>query len=149
MSGALAGTCLGCRIRRTRSGTCAWRVSTATPCSNSASRFPSARTGTVPCGGCDGLMLAALWSGLGDKAADRWGALLQSPALAFWLVGVVAWVWSSGGLSGSAARWGHLVRAWNQQAGGQSVVLQVAFLVLALLVVTASARLGELSTLAV
>jgi hypothetical protein len=94
-------------------------------------------------------MLAALWSGLGGKAADRWGALLQSPALAFWLVGVVAWVWSSGGLSGSAARWGHLVHAWNEQAGGASVVLQVAFLILALLVVSASARLGELSTLAV
>jgi hypothetical protein len=94
-------------------------------------------------------MLTALWSGLGTKAADRWASLLQSPALAFWLVGVLAWAWSQGGLFGAATQWGRLTHAWDQQAGSAGIVAQVALLLLLLLVVSASARLGELSTLGV
>jgi hypothetical protein len=94
-------------------------------------------------------MLTALWSGLGTKAADRWASLLQSPAVAFWLVGVLAWVWSQGGLSGSAARWSRLAHAWDQWVGQAGIVAQVAVLLLLLLVVSASARLGELCSLGV
>jgi hypothetical protein len=94
-------------------------------------------------------MLTALWSGLGNKAADRWASLLQSPALAFWLVGVLAWAWAHGGLFGSAAQWGRLIHTWNQQVGRAGVVAQIALLLLLLLVVSASARLGELSTLGI
>jgi hypothetical protein len=94
-------------------------------------------------------VLTALWSGLGTKAADWWASLLRSPALAFWLTGALAWAWANGGLVGSGAPWARLLRHWAQQAGQAGIVAQVALGLLALLVVSASARLGELSTLPV
>jgi hypothetical protein len=94
-------------------------------------------------------VLTAFWSGLGGKAADRWAALLQSPAMAFWLVGLLGWVAANGGLWGSGSGWSRLVAEWNRAFSGAGVVPQVAVLLLALLVVSASAWLAELSTLGI
>src|SRR2546430_2383406 len=120
---------------------CVPRVSTGIPSLNWANPFPTARMGTAPCGACDQPMLTALWSGLGDKAAERWASLLRSPALAFWLVGALAWAWAHGWLFGSAAEWGRLLHGWDQQVGRAGVVAQIALLLVLLLVVSASARL--------
>jgi len=39
-------------------------------------------------------MIESFASGLGTKVADRWAALLLSPACVFWALGVVGWLWT-------------------------------------------------------
>jgi hypothetical protein len=76
-----------------------------------------------------------MWSGLGGKVAERWATLLASPALVFWIGGVLAWVLDRGGLSGFQ----EVERLW----GRTSVVAQALLVVLLLLVVGGSARLAD------
>ncbi len=94
-------------------------------------------------------MLTALWSGIGDKAADRWAALLQSPALAFWLLGLLAWVWRHGGLWGPGSGWTDLVHAWDSALGGSGLVAQAVAVGVGLLIVSGCDQLGRLLTLPV
>jgi hypothetical protein len=39
-------------------------------------------------------VIDALTAGLGGKLAERWAAVLLSPAFAFWATGAAAWVWT-------------------------------------------------------
>ena len=73
-------------------------------------------------------MLAAFWSAVGTKLADRWAAV-SVPALIFWLGGLVAWTYHLGGLHALAAQ------GWPK---GQPVGIQVAAIVIALLTVGVS-----------
>src|SRR5258708_5587050 len=82
-----------------------------------------------------------MWSGLGSKVAERWATLLVSPALVFWLGGLVSWGLHRGGLAG--------VPAIERVLGGTSLIAQALLVVLLLLVVAGSARLADQSTLAV
>jgi hypothetical protein len=78
-------------------------------------------------------MLAAFWSAVGGKLADRWVAV-SIPAVVFWLGGLAAWAYHLGGLHALATR------GWPE---GQPAVVQVAALVLVLLVVGASGLVVE------
>ncbi len=88
-------------------------------------------------------VITALWSSFSEKAADRWAGLLFSPAMAFWLGGVIAWVWAHGGFTGPNSGWRTLERNWSDTLGKTSVVAQVMCAALALSIAVASARLGE------
>ncbi|MCP2256526.1 hypothetical protein LX15_000209 [Streptoalloteichus tenebrarius] len=94
-------------------------------------------------------MIASLWSGLGGKVAERWATLLISPALLFWLGGLLAWVHGHGGLTGARSGWQALDREWTRAFGSPTPTAQGVFVVVALLVVAGSARLAETSTLGV
>jgi hypothetical protein len=89
-------------------------------------------------------VLGALGAGLGQKVADRWADLLSSPALVFWIGGLLAWVTGHGGLVGDGSGWGELERWWTRSVGATSAVVQALAAVLLLLVVAGSARLVEL-----
>lgn len=89
-------------------------------------------------------MLGALGAGLGQKVAERWADLLSSPALVFWIGGLLAWVTGHGGLVGDGSGWGALEGWWGRSVGATSAVVQALFAVLLLLVVAGSARLVEL-----
>jgi hypothetical protein len=75
-------------------------------------------------------MITALWSSLGGKLAERWSALLLSPAFAFWGVGAAAWLWTR---AGTAQR----QRALDELAQ-LAPLAQAILLIGALLVVAAS-----------
>ncbi|MFI6299053.1 hypothetical protein ACIBEJ_46210 [Nonomuraea sp. NPDC050790] len=92
-------------------------------------------------------MFGSVWAPLGGKVADRWATLLLSPVLAFWGGGLLAWVWSHGGFGGAASGWTALERQWRQAFATATPVAEVALIVVALLVVAASARLVESLTL--
>jgi hypothetical protein len=80
-------------------------------------------------------VLASFWEGVGGKLADRW-ASVATPALIFWLGGLLAYAYHRNGISaitGRLARW--------------TVPAQVAALVVALLVVAASAVVVQRLTL--
>ncbi|QUQ63684.1 hypothetical protein JJ691_13970 [Kutzneria sp. CA-103260] len=87
-----------------------------------------------------------MWSGLGGKAAERWAALLTSPALLFWIGGVLAYVWANGGLFGTDAGWSALAAVWTQTFGTTTPVSEAVLAVCALLLVAGSARLADLVT---
>ncbi|UOZ03498.1 hypothetical protein [Amycolatopsis sp. WQ 127309] len=80
-------------------------------------------------------MLTGMWSGLGGKVADRWASLLLSPALVFWIGGVLAWTGSR-----------DLGSRWQETLGGTTSATQVLLAVAALLLVAGSARLADLVT---
>ncbi|OEJ28817.1 hypothetical protein BGM19_01860 [Streptomyces agglomeratus] len=95
-------------------------------------------------------MLNPLLTGFGSKLGDRWGSLLTSPALAFWMGGIIAWVWGHGGLAGPESGWQSLGRAWSRNMGSSlPAAAQALLVVLAVLLVAASTRLGEALTLTV
>jgi len=76
-------------------------------------------------------MLNRFWEAIGTKLADRWFAV-SIPALLFWIGGLLAWAYSSGGgFAGAAVEW----------LSGQSPVGQIAALAGALLAVLASGEL--------
>jgi hypothetical protein len=74
-------------------------------------------------------MLDKFWEEAGGKLADRW-ASVSTPALVFWLGGLLAWISGASGLTGlrRAADW----------AGRQSVPTQVVVIIAALAGVAAS-----------
>jgi hypothetical protein len=80
-------------------------------------------------------VIAALWPSLGGNLAERWFALLQSPAFAFWAVGAAAWLWTR---PGAAER----ERALDELSQ-LSQLAQVIVLVGALLVILASGLVVE------
>ncbi|GAA3623180.1 hypothetical protein C8D88_110209 [Lentzea atacamensis] len=88
-------------------------------------------------------MLSALGTGLGTKVAERWAGLLGSPALVFWIGGLLAWTWGHGGFAGPNSGWRELERWWARSFGTTSVAVQAFVAVLLLLLVAGSARLGE------
>ncbi|MFI2368507.1 hypothetical protein [Streptomyces sp. NPDC018833] len=88
-------------------------------------------------------MLTALWSGLGSKVADRWALLLTSPALGFWMGGLLAWIHAHGGITGRQSGWKSLGRAWDLSIGSLPAAAQALTAVLAVLLVAGSARLAE------
>ena len=94
-------------------------------------------------------VLTAVWSGLGGKVADRWADLLLSPALAFWGLGLLAWVSANGGLTGSPSGWTKVVELWEDDVAAGGLVPQVAAVLGLLLLVAATARAGEALTLPV
>ncbi|SHF87714.1 hypothetical protein [Streptoalloteichus hindustanus] len=94
-------------------------------------------------------MISSLWSGLGGKVAERWAVLLVSPALVFWLGGVVAWAHGHGGLTGPGSGWRALDQEWTRTVGSPTPTAQGVLVVVALLVVAGSARLAESATLGV
>jgi hypothetical protein len=85
-------------------------------------------------------MLAKFWEGIGTKLADRWVAV-ATPALLFWVGGLLAFLWGHGGTKG-------LERpvAWIT---GQSGVVQAALLVAALIGVAGSGAVVQRMTLPV
>lgn len=89
-------------------------------------------------------MLSALGADLGRSVAERWVSLLSSPALVFWIGGVLAWTWAHGGFTGPDSGWRELEHWWVQSFGTTSVVVQALLAVLALLLVAGSAQLAEL-----
>ncbi len=88
-----------------------------------------------------------MWSGLGGKVGERWAVLLASPALVFWIGGLLAWVQAHGGVAGRG--WTALETAWKAGPGGSSGTAQVLAVVGALLVIATSARLTETVTFGV
>lgn len=85
-------------------------------------------------------MLTSFWAGLGNNLAERWAAVILTPAFVFWLGGLAAWAWGHGGGS----------EGW-EEAGtwitDRSSVVQVALAVGALLVVAASGVVVQRLTL--
>jgi hypothetical protein len=69
-------------------------------------------------------MLDKFWEAAGEKLADRW-ASVSTPALIFWLGGLLTWMWGHGGFSAlrKVADW-----ADKQSAATQIVVLLVALI---------------------
>jgi hypothetical protein len=94
-------------------------------------------------------VLSIVWSGLSSKVGERWAALLLSPALAFWLGGLLALVYQQGGLIGPSSGWAALLHWWSSQPSADQSVVQVAAIVVALLVLAASARIGQALSLPV
>jgi hypothetical protein len=94
-------------------------------------------------------VLTALWSGLGGKVAEKWAALLLSPALAFWMGGLLAWVWAHGGFTGPHSGWAELAGWWRREVEASGDAAPIVFAVIALLVVAASARVVAALTLPV
>jgi hypothetical protein len=86
-------------------------------------------------------VLTAMWSGLGGKVAERWAALLVSPALVFWLGGLVTWMLHRGGLTG--------LPEFERVLGEVGLAVQALLVVLLLLIVASSARLADQLTLIV
>jgi hypothetical protein len=80
-------------------------------------------------------VIAGFWSGLTGKLAERWAAMLLSPAFAFWALGLGAWLISR---PDAAAR-ERLVDGFTGLPGPA----QISVLVLALLVVASSSILVE------
>jgi hypothetical protein len=85
-------------------------------------------------------MLTKFWEGIGAKLADRWAAV-ATPALLFWVGGLLAFLWGHGGPNG-------LERpvAWVL---GQSGVVQAALLVAVLVGVAGSGVVVQRLTLPV
>jgi hypothetical protein len=73
-------------------------------------------------------MIPALWSSLGGKLAERWSALLLSPAFAFWGAGALAWLWTR---AGAAERERALDELAKLSQLAQAIVLVGALLVVA------------------
>ncbi|WP_460391593.1 hypothetical protein [Actinophytocola sediminis] len=67
-------------------------------------------------------MLSTLGADLGRKVAERWMSLLGSPALAFWIGGLLTWIWAHGGFTWPDSGWQQLERWWAQSFGTTSVV---------------------------
>jgi hypothetical protein len=74
-------------------------------------------------------VLSKFWEGVGGKLADRWAAV-STPALVFWLGGLLAYAYSRGGLHGLST-----VTDWLNQ---QTTPAQIAVLLTVLLGVAAS-----------
>ncbi|MFF9410772.1 hypothetical protein ACF1B0_35415 [Streptomyces anandii] len=75
--------------------------------------------------------------------------MLTSPALLFWLGGLLAWVWAHGGFTGPASGWQALQRAWTRALAGTTSLAQALLAVLALLLVLGASRIAETCTPAV
>lgn len=80
-------------------------------------------------------MIAGFWSGLSGQLAERWAALLLSPAFAFWALGLGAWLVSR---PDAAARQ-RLVNGFT----GLSGPAQISILIMGLLLIAASSVLVE------
>jgi hypothetical protein len=80
-------------------------------------------------------MLGDFWKGLGGRLADRWAAALFSPAFAFWLGGLLAWVQHPGAGTGG---WHDRLLALGRQLQGVPVVVQGLYVVVPLIVITLS-----------
>lgn len=83
-------------------------------------------------------MIGKFWEAAGGKLADRWVAAC-GPALVFWLGGLLAWVWA--GVGGQRL---DQVAGWLERG---TAPVQLVALVVALLVVVASALLVQRVTL--
>jgi hypothetical protein len=86
-------------------------------------------------------VIDGFWSGLTGKLAERWTAILLSPAFAFWAFGLGAWLLSR---PDAAARQ-RLVDGFT----GLSGPAQISVLILALLVVAASSVVADRQALPV
>lgn len=95
--------------------------------------------------------MATLVSDLGGKVGQRFADLLLSPALGFWLAGLLAWVTGHGGLTGDDNGWAALRRTWEDAAGSakDDALTQIVVASTAVLLIAASARVVEEFTLPV
>jgi hypothetical protein len=84
-------------------------------------------------------MLEEFWTGLGDKLAERWLALLFSPALAFWTGGLAALAWRYLRMPVQQHGWHHVLAGWQPTIGGLPVIVQGALVVSLLTGITLSA----------
>jgi hypothetical protein len=83
-------------------------------------------------------VLSDFWTGLGGTLAERWIALVFSPAFAFWAGGLAAWVWRYGRPLVSTGGWKALLDRWAASLQGLPVVAQGALVVGLLLVIVVS-----------
>jgi hypothetical protein len=83
-------------------------------------------------------MAEKFWDSLAGRLADRWAALAP-PALAFWLLAVLAWSWGHGGLSAITRR--------LESLGGYSSVAQGLIVAACLLVAAGSVALVDRLTI--
>jgi hypothetical protein len=92
-------------------------------------------------------MLTDFWIGLGGKLAERWAALVLSPALAFWAGGLGTWVWRHGRAGASRQGWVAILQAWASQLRGLPAVIQGALVVGLLLGIALSALVVQVAAM--
>jgi hypothetical protein len=83
--------------------------------------------------------MTALWSGLGGKLAERWTAVVLTPAFAFWAGGVACWTWSDA----TGRSWSALGRSLGRLSSAEQLSIAVG----ALLVVATSGVVVQRLTL--
>jgi hypothetical protein len=71
-------------------------------------------------------VLDEFWTGIGGKLADRWMALVFSPAFAFWTGGLAAWVWRYRRPEIERDGWQAALERWASVLQGLPVVAQGA-----------------------
>jgi hypothetical protein len=92
-------------------------------------------------------MLEAFWSGLGDEFAKQWAARILTPAFAFWAGGLAAIWWHGHGRGVQAHGWAHELSATGTSLHKLPGLVQGLLVVVALLIVAASALAAERLTL--
>ncbi len=93
------------------------------------------------------IMLTTFWEGLGNKLAEQWAPRILTPAFAFWLGGLIAWLWGNLGADIRANGWAAALQAHTTKLHTLPIVLQVALVVVILLALVASAAIAERLTL--
>src|SRR5215831_4379802 len=83
-------------------------------------------------------MLTKFWEAVGGKLADRWVAV-SVPALVFWFGGLLAWLYSQGGVAG--------IQQPLEWLGQQPAPIQIGVLLALLIaVITSGMLVAELTT---
>jgi hypothetical protein len=80
-------------------------------------------------------VLTSFWSGLGGKLAERWTAVVLTPAFGFWLIAALAWVWSTDRDDVRRLGWTSAIDQRLEGLTHASGFVQAMFVVVALLVV--------------
>lgn len=88
-------------------------------------------------------MLGPFWNGLGGKLAERWMALLLSPALLFWATGAIAWHWTRGQPSLHDDGWAAVVGHLGEQLRTLPAVMQGLLVTASLIAVMLSALAAQ------
>ncbi|OEJ61660.1 hypothetical protein BGM19_30245 [Streptomyces agglomeratus] len=88
-------------------------------------------------------MLTQFWSGLSGKLAERWLALLLSPALLFCVAGLVAWNWKRTEPSISHDGWHAVTQHMGDRMQGLPVIVQGLLVVVPLIGVTLLAMAAQ------
>ncbi|WP_405633049.1 hypothetical protein OG933_43615 [Streptomyces sp. NBC_00016] len=94
-------------------------------------------------------MLGPFWNGLGGKLAERWMALLLSPALLFWATGAIAWHWNRTRPSLHHDGWTAVARQLGEQVRTLPAIMQGLLVTASLIVVMLSALAAQRLTVPV
>jgi hypothetical protein len=84
-------------------------------------------------------MLQEFWGSLGGRLAERWLTQLLSPALAFWVGGLLALAWNYAQKSNQRSGIGSTAETWSDALKDLSILMQGAALLGLLIAVTLSA----------